>query len=93
LKAFPFLIFVCLFFLLISLSSYRPISAQTVSVSAFVDEHLTFQKSGQQLSVSTNTPYQYILISPDGLALSHFNGPLETRIDIGNSNFILVAEF
>ena len=95
-KAFPFLIFVCLFFLLISLSSYRPIShahAHSVSVSATVDEHLTFQKSGQQLSVSTNTPYRYTLISANGAPLGHLSGPQETKIDIGDSNFILVAMF
>lgn len=92
----PALFLILFLIFLIVLSSYPLISlssAHTVTVSAFVDEHLTFQKSGQQLSVSTNTPHQYILISTDGLKLGYLNGPQETKIDIGASNFILVAMF
>lgn len=64
----------------------------TFTVTAYVQEHLTFIKNNQGLIVSTNLPGNFIILSDSSTQKFKLSGPAETNIsDI--SSFILVAEF
>jgi len=100
-KASPFLIFYLFLFFLILLSPYPPIClspyppiahAQTVTVSAFVDEHLAFLQEGERITVSTNLPANFLLISASDSNKFYLTGPAERSFP-SQESFILVAEF
>lgn len=107
LKAFPFLIFfLFVFSIFIILSSYLPAvalakvgphialsSSHSVTVSATVDEHLTYFKDGNDLIISTNSHAQYLVLSPTGDLIGQVSGPTEPKtIHLQDKYFILIAQ-
>jgi hypothetical protein len=75
----------------INISSAK--SSNTVTISAVVDEHLTYIKYGNDLVVSTNSRAQYLVLSPNGDFISQVAGPTnQTIIYLPTQNFILIAQ-
>ena len=67
--------------------------SQTVTVSAFVDENLTYFINGNGLIISTNSRAQYLILSPAGDIISQVSGPIDQQtIHLADKNFILVAQ-
>lgn len=91
-----FLILFLFFSIFIILSSCPLISlssAHSVSVSATVDEHLTYFKDGDELIISTNSHAQYLVLSPSGDLIGQILGPTnQTSITLPAQNFILIAQ-
>ena len=79
----------------IPLSSYQPIAraaSQTITVTATVDEHLTYLKKDNELIISTNLSSNFVILSFFNSQKFYISGPIEKNVpDL--SNFILVAEF
>ncbi|OGD56353.1 hypothetical protein A2V71_01400 [Candidatus Berkelbacteria bacterium RBG_13_40_8] len=66
---------------------------QKVSVSATVDEHLTYFKNGDDLVISTNSRAQYLILSPTGDLIGQVSGPTELKtIHLQDKYFILIAQ-
>lgn len=89
-----FLIFIFVLLFLSQINSNK-VFAQTrkVSVSAIVDEHLTYFKNGNELVVSTNSRTPYLVLSPTGDFIGQVAGPTEqTTIHLPNKRFILIAQ-
>lgn len=92
-KILPFLIFICLTFLLYH-SSILPASAKSasqVTVSAYIDEHLTYVEKDGQITISTNSQQGLILLNREGN--KQFFGPSEKTFPLNQPFFILVVNF
>jgi len=82
--------------LLILLSPYLPLSsssafAQSITVTAKVDEHLTYYWSNQQIHISTNSPNGILLLTTiDNI---QYFGPTEKTLDLTKNKFILLSNF
>ena len=94
-------------YLLILLSPYLPAVAlakagppiplssaqsQTITVTATVDEHLTYLKKGDELIISTNLPSNFVIFLPLNSQKFYISGPAEKNFP-NLQSFILVAEF
>lgn len=92
-KILPFLIiFVFIFLLYHSLIiSASAKSASQVTVSARVDEHLTYMKKDNQVTVSTNYQQGLILLNQEGT--KQFFGPSKKTFPLNHQFFILVVNF
>ncbi|NCN28325.1 hypothetical protein GW915_12220 [bacterium] len=91
-KASPFLIFILVLLFLFVPNNHTGAQVQEVSVSAFVDEHLTFLQEREKLTVSTNLPVNFLLISASDSNKFYLTGPAERSFP-SQESFILVAEF
>ena len=89
-----FLIFLIVIFFC-SIIYFRNAQAKSsqVSVSATVDEHLTYFKDGNDLIISTNSRAQYLVLSPAGDLIGQVSGPTEPKtIHLQDKYFILIAQ-
>ena len=91
-KASPFLIFILVLLFLFVPNNHTGAQVQEVSVSAFVDEHLAFLQEGERITVSTNLPANFLLISASDSNKFYLTGPAERSFP-SQESFILVAEF
>jgi len=93
-KTALFLIFIFVLLFLSQLNSNKVFAqVQKVSISATVDEHLTYFKNGNDLVVSTNSRAQYLVLSPTGDLIGRVSGPTEPKtIHLQDKYFILIAQ-
>jgi len=89
-----FLIFIFVLLFLFQINFDKVFAqVQKVSVSAVVDEHLTYLKDGNDLVISTNSRVQYLVLSPTGDLIGQVSGPTsQTSIPLLTQNFILIAQ-
>lgn len=69
---------------------YTPVRAQKVNISAYVPEHLTYFRNGDKLTVSTNLPRGFILVTPEKTI--QFFEPIEKSFEL-HSSFYLITNF
>lgn len=95
-RIFPFLvILICVCILscyLITVFSLKA-ETQTITVTARVLEHLTYQKYNQEIIVSTNVQSDFMFINLGDQVFQSFSGPSEQEIIFPVDSFILVANF
>ena len=66
------------------------VSAQSITVAATVDEHLSWHREGNNLIVSTNIPEGFILYT-NGERITK-KGPVVLAVSVSN-NFILTSGY
>jgi len=91
-KPFPLFITLLLLFILINVSIFSLAEAQTysVTVSAQVDEHLTYKQQGSTINFSTNYSQGFSLLTKKETIRTI--GPTEKSFKI-KGNFLLIANY
>lgn len=88
----PLLFFIILFLFLSFFIPRTDAQSKTITVTATVDEHLTYLKKDDKLIVSTNLSSNFVILSGSDSLKFYLSGPVEKTFP-QMSSFILVAEF
>lgn len=84
------LVFTLLIFGISNYSLAQEKSSQ-VTVSVTIDEHLSFQKIANDITISTNCQTGIMVIDPKNNLIKKFYGPTVQQFNLQNTDFIIIT--